>query len=191
MKKAKTKVVFNCCVAASLLRPLKPEKKTSFVNGTVETIGKGDDTKKCDEVHHGKKISLLPKKIKSFAVVWLKVKTNIVKSFSGFRSYRVMLYSITHATFLCGYLNFVTLLPFAMFHEGHDQGSAAIALSIAAVSSTSARIIMSLSADRKWFPKFKVYTVMTFLSAVACFGKLKSVHFNLLRGNPENNLYLI
>ena len=178
-----TGVAFNCCVAAALLRPLKPKQKQRSIENPKEISRNGN--------LEGKKTQWT-RKLKSLSVVGRRVKANIIQAFGGFKSYRVMLYSITHATFLCGYLNFVTLLPFAMFNEGHDYGYAAVALSIAAISSTSARVLMSLVADRKWFPKFKVYTVMTLLSAAACFCKVKNnYHSRLFCGIKFHIVYWI
>ena len=172
-----TGVVFNCCVAAALLRPLKQKEKQS---STANLANGSSSDGKLKNIEIKASISMEKeeeKNVNSFKIVWLKMKTNVVHSFAGFKSYRVMLYAITNATFLCGYMNFATLLPFAMFNEGHDYGYAAVALSIAAISSTSARVMVSFTADRKWFPKYKVYTVMTLLSAVMCFCKKKLSDF--------------
>lgn len=150
-------MLLNCCVAGSLMRPLKPTKSTVVIDAQV-TTPKKDESK---DVGDG--LLQVKKKQTFFAMFSQQLDLSLFKH-RGF-----LIYLSGNVIMFFGFFSpIVFLAPYAK-HMGIDEYSAAFLLSILAFVDMFARPSMGLLANSKWVrPKIQYFFSFAVLSNGLC-----------------------
>lgn len=150
-------MLLNCCVAGSLMRPLKPTKSTVVIDAQV-TTPKKDESK---DVGDG--LLQVKKKQTFFAMFSQQLDLSLFKH-RGF-----LIYLSGNVIMFFGFFSpIVFLAPYAK-HMGIDEYSAAFLLSILAFVDMFARPSMGLLANSKWVrPKIQYFFSFAVLANGLC-----------------------
>jgi len=113
----------------------------------------------------GAALTIKSQKSEPLSKVLSRVGQKIMSNFAGLRERRMVVPSLSSALLLMGYINFTSLMSFAMLSHGHTSDMAALAVAMTGVGNLTVRFLMSFIADRKWIKKRPTYVCGAVLAA--------------------------
>ncbi|KAG7168845.1 Monocarboxylate transporter 12-B-like 2 [Homarus americanus] len=144
-------IMLNCCVGASLLCPRKAQVK---LNKGVHTDDPMVESSGSDNAAKRRICSISNN-------VFLRVCRNSVINLSILKSPRAVVIAVGGMLTLNCWLNFLSLMPFAIQAAGHPLQAASMYMTVSAVFNLGVRLTVSMLSDFSWFSMRACYMTST------------------------------
>ena len=156
-------LLFNCIVVAMLFRSKSPLARLSKLNArskTLRTSPQKHEKAITAEYHRKSKLE--------------KVQEDMILHFKGswgaVKLLRVLILTSGSCILAAGYVNFITLVPFAMRQQGFTKEDIAWCGSAFGFASAGVRIVITPLVGRKWFRSELAYVAGGLCSSLASLG---------------------
>ena len=152
-------IFLNTCVSFALLRPLPKDKDIAIkqVKSEKESTETQEPFLESGDVN----CSQQRKEKSSSTNVILIIVRDIVKGTSenmkGIRYPNLLIVSLSLSFMVAGFVNYVSLAPFAVVNAGYSKEVASLGLSATGAGNILTRLIMIFIADKKWLNKRNLY----------------------------------
>uniref|UniRef100_A0A2P2I2K3 Monocarboxylate transporter 6-like n=1 Tax=Hirondellea gigas TaxID=1518452 RepID=A0A2P2I2K3_9CRUS len=161
-------ILLNCCVAAALFRPLNKTRKeylkknsSSRSNGIAESNNENTiNLLEATNPSHNTQLRSKTRNNSCFRTAY-KVCSDIasttIKNMKELKNPRMILVTLSLSFIVIGYINFISMVPFALMSQNYTAQDASLSVSLSGVGNVLTRIIISFIIDKNWFNKRAAY----------------------------------
>ena len=162
-------ILLNSVVACSLFRPVKTRSETSKLQLKRSII---EHEKLINEQDNQIKENI-PKVGYSNKVRknCCEIISSVVNNLKGLRNTRMLVVCFSMACLIIGFINFISLVPFAMISYGYSSHETSLAVASGGAGNMIMRVLMSFVADRPWLNKKLCFITGTVVASICSAGK--------------------